>query len=268
MTSDLRIQADVVVNSEQAESAFNRVGDKAQQMANTVATSAGKAGQAVDGMGDSAEKSAEKFTRADSLMHAAIMKSTRELELLGKTASQRFEAQMDFKGLEKAKFQEAISGLQAMESALSAAKAREAEFAAQNAFSLKAAQAKELVKASEYARWWAQELEKVEAAEKRLAGQNSFIASLKSQADAIGKTKADLLEMQAAQMGVATQAAPFIARMREAEAGVGKMGISAAQTAAALRGVPAQFPTYSTSGRVGEREGSAALASSESDSCH
>lgn len=250
--ADLSVTGEVVVTSEKAEAAFDRVGDKATQMANEVASSAGKAGQAVDGMGDSAEKSAEKFTRADSLMRAAIMKSTRELELLGKTASQRFEAQIDFKGLEKAKFQEAISGLQAMESALSVAKAREAEFAAQNAFSLKAAQAKELVKASEYARWWAQELEKVEAAEKRLAGQNSFIASLKSQADAIGKTKADLLEMQAAQMGVATQAAPFIAKMREAEAGVGKMGVSAAQTAAALRGVPAQFTDIITSLQGGQ----------------
>lgn len=250
--ADLSVTGEVVVTSEKAEAAFDRVGDKATQMANEVTTSAGKAGQAVDGMGDSAEKSAEKFTRADSLMRAAIMKSTRELELLGKTASQRFEAQIDLKGLEKAKFQEAISGLQAMESALSVAKAREAEFAAQNAFSLKAAQAKELVKASEYARWWAQELEKVEAAEKRLAGQNSFIASLKSQADAIGKTKADLLEMQAAQMGVATQAAPFIAKMREAEAGVGKMGISAAQTAAALRGVPAQFTDIITSLQGGQ----------------
>lgn len=249
---DLGVTASVSMSTENVERAFDRVGDKAAQMANKVAKEAEKAGAATDNMGAGAEKSAEKFTRAESRMRSAIQKSTRELELLGKTASQRFEAQIDFKGLEKAKFQEAISGLQAMESALSVAKAREAEFAAQNAFSLKAAQAKELVKASEYARWWAQELEKVEAAEKRLAGQNSFIASLKSQADAIGKTKADLLEMQAAQMGVATQAAPFIAKMREAEAGVGKMGISAAQTAAALRGVPAQFTDIITSLQGGQ----------------
>ena len=223
----------IIGAQDEASPVFDKIKASSQSMAAGVEQAAAKAGQAVDGIGAGAEKSADKFTRAESLMRAAIMKSTRELELLGKTASQRFEAQIDFKGLEKAKFQEAISGLQAMESALSVAKARKAEFAAQNGFSLKAAQAKELVKASEYARWWAQELEKVEAAEKRLAGQNSFINSLKSQADAIGKTKADLLEMQAAQMGVATQAAPFIARMREAEASVGKMGVSAAQTAAA-----------------------------------
>lgn len=242
----------IIGAQDEASPVFDKIKASSQGMAAGVEQAAAKAGQAVDGIGAGAEKSADKFTRAESLMRAAIMKSTRELELLGKTASQRFEAQIDFKGLEKAKFQDAISGLQAMESALSVAKAREAEFAAQNGFSLKAAQAKELVKASEYARWWAQELEKVEAAEKRLAGQNSFINSLKSQADAIGKTKADLLEMQAAQMGVATQAAPFIARMREAEAGVGKMGISAAQTAAALRGVPAQFTDIVTSLQGGQ----------------
>ena len=91
MTSDLRIQGEVVVNSEQAESAFNRVGDKAQQMATEVATSAGKAGQAVDKIGDGAGASAEKFTRAESRMSASIKRATNELELLGKTASQRLE---------------------------------------------------------------------------------------------------------------------------------------------------------------------------------
>ena len=42
--NDLSLQAAVVVNSEQAEAAFDRVGDKAQQMANEVSTSATKAG--------------------------------------------------------------------------------------------------------------------------------------------------------------------------------------------------------------------------------
>ena len=60
--NDLSLQAAVVVNSEQAETAFDRVGDKAQQMANEVSTSATKAGQAVDKIGDGAGASAEKFT--------------------------------------------------------------------------------------------------------------------------------------------------------------------------------------------------------------
>lgn len=125
MTSDLRIQGEVVVNSEQAESAFNRVGDKAQQMANEVATSATKAGQAVDKIGDGAGASADKFTRAESRMSAAIKKATNELELLGKTASQRLEFNISDKGLDPKKFEPMLQRLREVEQ-----RAREAERAA------------------------------------------------------------------------------------------------------------------------------------------
>lgn len=161
MTSDLRIQGEVVVNSEQAESAFNRVGDKAQQMATEVATSATKAGQAVDKIGDGAGASADKFTRAESRMSAAIKKATNELELLGKTASQRLEFNISDKGLDAAKFEPALKKLREVE----------------------------------------------------------------------------------------TQA---LAAQRAASGSLDKMGISAAQTAAALRGVPAQFTDIVTSLQGGQ----------------
>lgn len=115
MASDLQIQGEVVVNSEKAESAFDRVGDKAQQMANEVATSAGKAGQAVDKIGDGAGASAEKFTRAESRMSAAIKKATNELELLGKTASQRLEFNISDKGLDPKKFEPMLQRLREVE---------------------------------------------------------------------------------------------------------------------------------------------------------
>lgn len=93
-----------------------------------------------------------------------------------------------------------------------------------------------------------QVIEQQEAAERRLAGQNSFVQSLKAQSDAIGKTKADLLELQAAQMGVSAQAAPYIAKLREQEQALGQngkvlnaYGQTAKQTTAALRQVPAQI---------------------------
>lgn len=82
--------------------------------------------------------------------------------------------------------------------------------------------------------------------------QNSFVASLEQQANAIGRTRSQLLEMQAAQLGVTDQAAPFIARLREAETVVARTGTSAAQTAAALRGVPAQFTDIVTSIQGGQ----------------
>lgn len=115
--ADLSIQGEVVVNSEKAESAFDRVGDRASQMANEVATSANKAGQAVDKIGDGADKGAEKFTRAEARMRDSIKKSTRELEMLGKTASQKFEANLEFKGLDKAKFQPFLNELRQAEEA-------------------------------------------------------------------------------------------------------------------------------------------------------
>lgn len=121
MASDLQIQGEVVVNSEKAESAFDRVGDKAQQMANEVATSAGKAGQAVDKIGDGAGASAEKFTRAESRMSAAIKKATNELELLGKTASQRLEFNIADKGLDASKFEPALKKLREVEAQAQAA---------------------------------------------------------------------------------------------------------------------------------------------------
>lgn len=82
--------------------------------------------------------------------------------------------------------------------------------------------------------------------------RDDFIEGLQQQAAAIGKTRVQLLELQAAQMGVTQQAAPFIARLREAEGGVARAGVSAAQTAAALRGVPAQFTDIITSIQGGQ----------------
>lgn len=120
---DLNIQAGVTVNAEQAERAFDNLGNKAQKMANEVTKAADKAGKATDGMGDGAEKGAEKFTRAESRMRAAIQKSTRELEMLGKTASQKFEAQLEFKGLDKAKFQPFLAELRKTEEAAAKAQA-------------------------------------------------------------------------------------------------------------------------------------------------
>ncbi len=75
-----------------------------------------------------------------------------------------------------------------------------------------------------------------------------FVQALERQVLAIGKTRSELLELQAAELGVGGRAAPLIARLREQEVAMGaagrsfdKYGNSAAQTAAAMRGVPAQL---------------------------
>lgn len=115
--ADLSVTGEVVVTSEKAEAAFDRVGDKATQMANEVASSAGKAGQAVDGIGAGVEKSAEKFTRAESRMRDAIKRSTQELQLLGKTASEKLEFNINAKGLDASKFAPYIEELKKAEAA-------------------------------------------------------------------------------------------------------------------------------------------------------
>ncbi|WP_148318079.1 phage tail tape measure protein [Achromobacter xylosoxidans] len=75
-----------------------------------------------------------------------------------------------------------------------------------------------------------------------------FVQGLERQVQAIGKTRSELLELQAAELGVSARAAPLIAKLREQEVALGssgraldRYGNSAAQTAAAMRGVPAQL---------------------------
>lgn len=110
----------------------------------------------------------------------------------------------------------------------------------------------QLVKASAYVRMWEDELQKADAAQQKLATQNNFIDGLRRQSEAIGKSRADLLELQAAQMGVSTQAAPFIAALRQQEQSLGTAGISAGQLSMALRSVPMQFTDIVTSIAAGQ----------------
>lgn len=124
MAADLNITGEVVVSTEKVEGAFDRVGNKAAQMGAEVTGAANKAGQAVDGIGDGAGAAAEKFTRAESRISAAIKKSTNELQLLGKTASQRLEFNIADRGLDPAKFEPALQKLREVEArALAAQKA-------------------------------------------------------------------------------------------------------------------------------------------------
>ncbi len=62
--------------------------------------------------------------------------------------------------------------------------------------------------------------------------QQQFLQGLQRQADTIGKTRSELLALQAAQLGVSTQAAPMIARLAAGErqlAGFGRTGKLTAQ---------------------------------------
>ena len=73
------------------------------------------------------------------------------------------------------------------------------------------------------------------------ASRTSFLKGLEQQATAIGKTRTEMLELQAAQLGVSTQAKPFLDVLRAQDQEFRNGGMSAAAMNAALRGVPAQM---------------------------
>lgn len=95
----------------------------------------------------------------------------------------------------------------------------------------------------------ADETQKVKAAD-----DNSFVEGLKRRSDAIGKTQADLLELQAAEKGLSTQAAPYIANLRAQEKALGIYSggardarVSTNQLRVAMQQLPAQFTDVFTS---------------------
>jgi lambda family phage tail tape measure protein len=83
--------------------------------------------------------------------------------------------------------------------------------------------------------------------EKAAKSGAAFLASLEEQANAIGKTKTELLEMKAAQLGVSAQAAPFIQQLKAQEKRMGLAGLTAGQYSQAMRMLPAQITDVVTS---------------------
>lgn len=90
-------------------------------------------------------------------------------------------------------------------------------------------------------------LEESKAKEKAALAGKTFLADLESQASALGKTKSELLEMKAAQLGVSAQAAPFIAQLKAQEKQMKLTGISAGQYKQAMAQLPAQITDVVTS---------------------
>lgn len=205
----------VVSAEDDTKTTFQNIKTGAADMASSVAKSGEQAAKGVKGIGDGADEAAQKMGRAESAMAQALTRATEKARIAtqaGESLSRAFEQKIEMRGLDATKLNPLVAKLREAEEALA---------------SFKAQQAKE-------------------------AGQSSFLESLRSQTQALGKTKSELLELQAAQLGVASQAAPYIAKLRETEAGMGKVGVSAAQTAAAMRMVPAQFTDIVVSLQAGQ----------------
>ncbi|QPS78594.1 phage tail length tape measure family protein [Delftia lacustris] len=194
----------VVSAEDDTKTTFQNIKTGAADMADSVTKAGERAGKGMKGIGDGADEAAQKMDRAESAMAQALTRAAEKARIAaeaGNSLAKAFEIKLDMRGMDASKFDPVIAKIREYENALAATKAQQAKD----------------------------------------AGQSSFLESLRSQTQALGKTKSELLELQAAQLGVASQAAPYIAKLRETEAGMGKVGVSAAQTAAAMRMVPAQF---------------------------
>ena len=74
-----------------------------------------------------------------------------------------------------------------------------------------------------------------------------FIKALEQQAAAAGKTRIELLEMKAAELGVLDKATPFIDKMKQQDKAMANAGVSAEQYRQAIRMLPMQLTDVVTS---------------------
>lgn len=182
MAESRKAKLSTEVDSSGAKKGFDEIKQGAQEMAREVTQAGQQAGAGLAKVGDGAKGVGDAWTREEGRMRAAVQRSTLELQTLGKSLSQKFEARIDLKGLDASKFAPYIASLKEAEEA-------QARFAASQR-------------------------------------ADTFVANLHQQAEAIGKTRSQLLELQAAQLGVADKVAPYIAKIREAEQGNQKFGAS------------------------------------------
>ena len=222
------------------------------------ASAADQASRALDKIADKGEETNERLSRSGQSLANAIKRdiasAQREIARLQTDAAGGGQADF-FSNLVSRRSPEAAKALQPLidklrdtRSEMDLLAAAQKNATATNLFEAQHQAAKKLAQDSEYVRMWTDALERKEAADRKAATNDAFVKSLKAQSDAIGKTKADLLELQAAQLGVSDQAAPYIARLRQQEQALtqnGKVlnayGQTAKQAAANLRQVPAQL---------------------------
>lgn len=108
--------------------------------------------------------------------------------------------------------------------------------------------ASEQKQTAQAARELAREQQLVAAAEAReVQTKENFIQALKNEADAIGKTKSELLQMKAAQLGVSQQAEPYLAKLKQQEQAYRNGSITLGQYRNAMRQLPMHMTDIVTS---------------------
>jgi phage-related minor tail protein len=267
MSETRKIQLETGVDASGAKQGFEEVKQGARDMAQAVAQAGQTAGKGLDAVGDGAKRAGDGLTRAESTIRNSLQRATFELQNFGKTASQKFEAKIDFVGADASKLQPYVAALKQAEAAqISLAQQQkasafteglQAEIAAlrertalqsksaEEAIRYKAAQAgvtRESVEPliAELGQLRAAHAAVTQAAQEQAAAEraaaaaitqrDSFVSRVQTQANSIGKSQSDLLAEEAALQGVSAQLAPYIARIREAEQGTRAFGASAKAT--------------------------------------
>ncbi|MFD2298402.1 phage tail length tape measure family protein [Paracidovorax citrulli] len=213
--SDMKIQGEFEMDVTKGEQALARVETGARRMASTVKQAGDAAADSIESLGGKADQSAKAIERANASLASAARRAVAD--------QQRAVVEAQGYSLKSAEGLEQLARMRGADvSAISGQLGALRQLRAEQDRLTQAVQQQREV-------------------ESRARQQSEFVASLQSQVTAIGRTRSELLAMQAAQLGVSDKAAPMIARLREQEQGLGKVGVSAAQTAAALRGLPAQI---------------------------
>ncbi|WP_032115199.1 phage tail tape measure protein [Candidatus Arsenophonus nilaparvatae] len=86
-----------------------------------------------------------------------------------------------------------------------------------------------------------------EASKRAKLAADNFLNTLKQQSDTIGKTRTEILELKAAQMGISQQAAPMIARLKAQEKAFMNGAVTMGQYRHAMRMLPMQMTDVVTS---------------------
>ena len=291
MTQEKKVQTAAVMDVTDVERAAQDAVRAAKTMAEGITREGEKAGKGIEAMGEGAsraERTVDAKTKSISdRIRRLTQQSQRELAGLaassagGPGSASAVEYEATIRGADVSKLQPQIAALRDLQTQANslAAAMRQAmagdEFIAgvnqrivalqRQAASSKTAEADMLaLRAAELGvtqqadpliaklRATAAAAEEAAAASKRAAASDNFLQGLTAQANAIGKSRADLLELKAAELGVTQQAAPMIAAIRAADGELLGLGKNAKLTAAAMRLVPAQFTDIVVSLQAGQ----------------
>lgn len=291
MTQEKKVQTAAVMDVTGVERAAQDAVRAVRTMADGITREGEKAGKGMDAIGDGAERAERTIDAKTKSMGDRLRRLTQQAqrELAGLAASSvggagsagavEYEAML--RGADVAKLQPKIAALRdlqtqanalaesmrqamvgeefvssinqrvnALQRQASALKSSEADLLALRAAELGVTQQADPLIAK--LRATATALNEVQAASRKTAAADSFLTGLNAQANAIGKTRGDLLELKAAELGVSDKAAAMIAAIRAADGELLGMGKNAKLTANALRLVPAQFTDIVVSLQAGQ----------------